>query len=349
VTELEHSPTDALEAGPQPQAATTATWRITGRRMARAQDRVPLLQLLALGAAFAYGAVTLPGLATWSSIESLLVLGSLVGLASVGQTLLILMGGFDLSISGFIVAGALIVTEVGGQWHVPVGVALLIAVAAAAALGGAAGYVCHRYQIQPLIVTLGTGTIALGLVQAQTGGALAGSAPNWLTQLTIPIGHTFGIGIPPVVVIWVLVAILLTIFLHRTVVGRRLLATGANPRAAGLALVRTRRIWTLTFAISGAASALVGVLIAGFNGSVDSTIGDPYLFQSVVAVIVGGTLFGGPGDYIRTVIGALFMTMLTTDLVGHGATMADEDIVYGLAILAAVAVYGRQRRIADRV
>jgi ribose transport system permease protein len=336
---------------PRVSPAVLDRWslRSARRSFGRAQERVPLLQLAALGIAFAYGALTLPGLTTWSSIESLLVLAALVGLASVGQTLLILMGGFDLSVSGIIVAGALIVTVVGGQWHLPISVALLIAVAFGGVLGAAAGYICHRFQIQPLIVTLGTGTIALGLVQVQTGGALAGSAPQWLQNLTLPISHTFGAQLPPVVAIWAVVAVVVAIFLHRTIIGRRLMATGANPRAAGLALVRTRRIWTLTFAISGAASALVGVLIAGFNGSVDSTIGDPYLFQSVVAVIVGGTLFGGPGDYTRTVVGALFMTMVTTDLVGHGASAADEDIVYGLAILAAVAVYGRQRRLAERV
>jgi ribose transport system permease protein len=90
-------------------------------------------------------------------------------------------------------------------------------------------------------------------------------------------------------------------------------------------------------------------VIAGFAGSVDSALGDPYLFQSVVAVIVGGTVFGGPGDYTRTCIGALFLTVLTTVLVGHGASPADEEIIYGVIILAAVAVYGRQRRLRDRM
>jgi ribose transport system permease protein len=108
-------------------------------------------------------------------------------------------------------------------------------------------------------------------------------------------------------------------------------------------------VWTATFAFSAIASALVGLLIGGFAGTISDGLGDPYLFQSVVAVIVGGTVFGGPGDYTRTCVGALFLTVLTTVLVGHGASPAVEEIVYGLIILAAIAVYGRQRRLRDRL
>ena len=128
-----------------------------------------------------------------------------------------------------------------------------------------------------------------------------------------------------------------------------MLATGANPRAAEYSLISTRRVWTLAFAFSGVASALVGILVAGFAGSVDSGVGDPYLFQSVVAVIVGGTVFGGPGDYTRTVVGALFLTVVNVVLVGKGAIPADQNIIYGVAILLAVTLYGRERRIRDRI
>jgi ribose transport system permease protein len=139
------------------------------------------------------------------------------------------------------------------------------------------------------------------------------------------------------------------VFLHRTAAGRRLMATGANQRAAEFSLIRTRRVWTAAFAFSAIASVIVGVLLAGYAGSVDSSLGNPYLFQSVAAVVVGGTVFGGPGDYSRTVIGALFLTVLTTVLVGHGASAADKQILYGAVVLIAVTIYGRDRRIQDRI
>jgi ribose transport system permease protein len=193
------------------------------------------------------------------------------------------------------------------------------------------------------------GTLAIGIVAVLNGGLVTGNSPPWLSDLAEPATRTFGLSVPPSIVIWAVVLVLFAILLHRTRLGRSLLATGANSRAADYALVSTRRVWTATFAFSAIASALVGLLIGGFAGTISDGLGDPYLFQSVVAVIVGGTVFGGPGDYTRTCVGALFLTVLTTVLVGHGASPAVEEIVYGLIILAAIAVYGRQRRLRDRL
>jgi ribose transport system permease protein len=197
-------------------------------------------------------------------------------------------------------------------------------------------------------MTLAMGSIAIGVVQAQSS-TLQGTPPTWVATLVQPAAKTFGIGFPPTVVIWILVAIVAAIFLHRTVAGRHLMATGANPRAAEYALISTRRIWTAGFAFSAVMSVLVGVLISGYGGGVTGGMGEPYLFQSVVAVVVGGTIFGGPGDYTRTCIGALLLTVLTTVLVGHGATTATQYVVDGVVILAAIAAYGRRGRVAARL
>ena len=319
------------------------------RRLVELQKRFPLLQLVALILVSIYGARTLPGVSSWHSVKTILVLASLIGLAAAGQTLLILMGGFDLSVAGIIVASGLMITTIKVKYGWSAGEAVVITVAAAGVLGAIAGQVCHRFKIQPLIVTLGTGAIAVGLVQAQDNGLTSGSAPNWLHTLASPATQAFGIDIPPMVLIWVAVAVLMAVFLHRTPAGRRLMATGANPRAAEYSLINTRRIWTVVFAFSAMASALVGLLVAGFDGTVDGTVGDPYLFGSVVAVLVGGTVFGGPGDYTRTVLGALFLEAVNIVLVGHGATQADEYIIEGIAILAAVTLYGRQRGLRDTI
>jgi ribose transport system permease protein len=323
--------------------------RMAWARLGAVQARFPAAQVVALIVVFIYGAITLPGLGSWTAIRSILVLAALVGLASGGQTLLILIGGFDLGVSGFIVAGALTVTALRSAYHLPFGVSLLLAVVGAGLLGGAAGYICHRFAINPLVVTLAMGTLAIGIVAVLNGGLVNGNSPQWLSDLAEPATRTFGLSVPPSIVIWAGVLVLFAILLHRTRIGRSLLATGANSRAADYALISTRRVWTTTFAFSAIASALVGLLIGGFAGTISDGLGDPYLFQSVVSVIVGGTVFGGPGDYTRTCVGALFLTVLTTVLVGHGASPAVEEIVYGLIILAAIAVYGRQRRLRDRL
>jgi ribose transport system permease protein len=338
-------------AGVADRPALTPGERIRAVRdgFAAFQGRFPFFQVVALVAVFIYGAISLPGLGSWNSIRSILVLSAFVGLASGGQTLLILIGGFDLGISGFIVAGALTVTALAARYHLAFGVALLLAVAGSAVLGGLAGYICHRFAINPLVVTLAMGTIAVGVVAVQNNGLVDGNAPPWLNTLAEPVTRTFGLPVPPTIAIWIAVVIVFAVLLHRTRIGRNLFATGANSRAADYALINTRLVWTATFAFSAVASALVGVLIGGFAGSVNSTLGDPYLFQSVVSVIVGGTVFGGPGDYTRSCVGAIFLTVLTTVLVGHGASPAAEEIIYGVIILAAIAVYGRQRRLRDRL
>ena len=318
-------------------------------RLGAIQARYPIIQLLAVAAVFIYGVETLPALGQWSSIKVILLIAGLTGLASAGQTLLILMGGFDLGVAGFIVTGAVSVTALQGAYHIPFLVAMAGAVVGSAALGAIAGNVCHRYRIQPLIVTLAMGTIAVGLVEVQNGGTATGSAQPWLAGITEPISKTFGVGLPPIISIWIVVAIIFFFFLQRTVTGRRLFATGANERAAEYALVHTRRVWTLTFAFSAGAAALVGVLICGYAGGVTTTLGDPYLFGSVVSVIVGGTIFGGPGNYTRTCVGALFVTVLTEVLIGHGASAATTQIVQGAIILLAITAYGRQRRLRDRL
>jgi ribose transport system permease protein len=338
---------DAAVAAPPTGAGgpVARTWSA----LVRVQQRIPLIQLVALAAVFAFGVITLPGLGSWVSIRSILVLAALIGLASCGQTLLILMGGFDLGVAGFIVAGGLAVTALKVKYGIDFGAALAFALVAAAALGGFAGYVCHRFRINPLVVTLAMGSIVIGLVKVQIGEQTNGYPPDWLQQLAFPVTKTFGIGIPPAVAIWIVVVVLFAIFLHRTRLGRNLFATGSNPRAADYALINTRRVWVGAFAFSAVTSALVGVLIGGFAGVVVDSGGNAYLFQSVVAVIVGGTIFGGPGDYTRTAIGALFLTVLVTVLIGHGASKAVEQIVYGGIILVAVAIYGRERRLRDRV
>ncbi|WP_461173372.1 ABC transporter permease [Arthrobacter sp. Z1-9] len=328
-----------------PPASKTST----RERLAGLQRRLPFVQLVLLVAVFCYGLATLPGFGSATSIKSILILSALVGIAALGQTVVVLIGGIDLSVAGFIVAGAIIVTQLTSVNNVPFGVAVLLAFTGAAILGAIVGYLCHRFMVHPIIVSFAMGAIALGLAQLQTGGKFGGGAPVWLSQMTSPITLTFGLPVPPLVVVWVAVTVLAALFLHKTVPGRRLMATGASPRAAQLIHVNTRRVWVAVFAFSAVASVFAGVFLAGFAGNVDSTLGNPYLFQSIAAVIIGGTIFGGPGDYTRTAVGVLLLTVLTTVLVGQGFTGADQQILYGLIILAAMAVYGRERRLRDQV
>lgn len=315
----------------------------------RWQARFPILQVGILVGALLFGAVTIDGFGTWQSLKLVLVLASLLGLASIGQTLLLLMGGFDLSVPGFIVAGALTVTVVRVTLGISALAALVLAIAVAALLGGLGGYICHRLKINPLIVTLAMGAVALGLAQSIGGAGTSAGAPREAITFASTRSTTFGLDIPPSVATWALVGLVATLFLHRTVPGRHLLATGASLSAAEYSLIVTRRVWVATFAFSAVCSSLAGLAVAGFGGAINAESGTPYLFLSVVAVLVGGTVFGGPGDYARTMVGALLVTLLNVLLVAHGAGQAHQQILIGATILIAVSAYGRTRRIRDLV
>lgn len=313
------------------------------------QRRFQIFQLIALVALFEWGTWTVTDFATKQSIDAMLVSAAFLGLAGAGQTIVVLVGGIDFSIPAFISLGAVVISELTGVHHWAFVPALVVVIALAIALGAVNGYVSHRFLVPPLVVTLGMTSIVTGALLVWTKGQPSGAPPTFLTNLSSVSGTTFGLGIPPVVFVWVVVAIVLGVVLRRTLAGRRLYATGANPLAAELALVRTRRVWVGAFAVSALLATLLGTLLAGYAGSGNTTLGDPYLFEGLAAVIVGGTTFGARGDYWRTVVGALLLTVLTTVLVGKGYSTADQQIIFGILILLVVAGYGREVRLRDRV
>jgi ribose transport system permease protein len=322
------------------------------RRLAwatKVQRRFPLLQIFVLAILVLYGFEKIPGFTGSPSIRAMLVLAALLGLASIGQTLVIICGGLDASVSGFIVMGDIVISELCGSHGWSFVPALLVIVAIAAVGGALSGWICRKYWINSLVVTLGVGSLALGGCLAWTGANLSGEPPRFLSTLVSAGESTFGIPVAPVVVIIAGITIALAVILHKTIAGRKIYATGINSLAADRALIRTSRVWLSTYAVSAVLSALVGVLLAGYSGP-DQSVGDPYLFQGIAAVIVGGTAWGGArGDYTHTILGALLLTVLATVLVGLGYSAADQEIVFGVIILVVVAGYGRLPQLRDRL
>jgi ribose transport system permease protein len=324
--------------------------KVLWQRVFHWQRKFPLLQLAVPVIALAYGSMAMDGFLNAFSLRIMLILAALLGLAALGQTLAILVGGIDVSIPAFIVLGSTLVTQTTGAGGLPVGVAIGLIVVIAGLCGGTSGWIAHRYAVHPLVVTLAMGALVSGVLLGWTNANITGRAPEFLSDLSRPFANTFGLPVPPVVVIWLVVGIISSVILKRTVFGRQLYATALNPRAADLALVPTRRIWVSVFAISAVISALTGLLIVGFAGTANATLGEPYLFQGLAAVILGGAApLTGAVDYWRTMLGALIFTVLSTLLVAAGFGEAQKQITFGLLILFAVGVYGRETRVKDRV
>jgi ribose transport system permease protein len=341
-------PRDARDARDADAGGARAPRLASRHHVADLQRRFPLLQIAALGVLYVAGAATVPGWTTRNTLTSMLVMAALLGLAGAGQTIVVLGGGIDFSVGSFITAGGVFITELTSVDNWPVWAAFALAVAVAVLGGALNGVISYRFRIEPLVVTLGVGSLLTGVLTGWTSGAVTGTPPAWTDSAVSVTTSTFGIPVPPVVAIWAVLAVITGIVLARTRAGRSLYLNGTNPVAAKRALVRTGWTWTAGFIVSALIATFVGVLLAGDGGG-NLDAGDPYLFQALTAVIVGGTMFGGRGDYWRTVLGALILTVVSYLLEAHNYSTGVQEMVYGLLIMIVVAMYGRERKIRDRV
>jgi len=329
--------------------AVTAARRLTSRHhFADLQRRFPLLQVAALIVLYVIGAATVPGWTAHGTVMSMLVMAALLGIAGAGQTIVVLGGGIDFSVGAFITAGGVFITELTSVDGWPVWAAIVFSLAVAAVGGTLNGVISYRFRIEALIVTLGVGSLLSGVLTGWVNGAVNGTTPTWTNSAVSVTTGTFGIPVPPIVSIWVVLMVAGGIVLARTRAGRSLYLNGTNPVAARRALVRTGWTWTAGFIVSAVLATCAGILLAGEGGG-NLGAGDPYLFQALTAVIVGGTMFGGRGDYWRTVLGALILTVVTYLLEAHNYSTGVQEMVYGVLIMLVVAAYGRERRVRDRV
>jgi ribose transport system permease protein len=121
-------------------------------------------------------------------------------------------------------------------------------------------------------------------------------------------------------------------------------AVGNSQCVSHLAGVNVKLVTIALYALSGLFAAIAGIALAGFGGGATIGMGDPYLFQSIAAVVIGGTyILGGRGNYLGTVAGAIVLTALVSVLLASNAPNYARDIVYGVVILVILLIYGRQR------
>ena len=320
-----------------------------------AENRSAFIGLTVLVALFALGSAVVDGFASTTNIKSMLVFASFLGLACVGQTLVALLGGLDLSIPFVIGASNVALLYLIGL-GAPPWVAVLLVIAAGMFVGFVNGLLSLKLQGQALILTLGVGFSISGLTQILTSigseyaGNVFGQVPDWLRNLAAMNGQTFGLPLPPVIPIWIGLAIALVWALRRSAHGRYLYALGGSRTAAARVRVSEARYWIWAYMFSGGFAALTGCLLLGWAGGGFIGVGQPYLFMTLAAVVVGGTsLLGGYGGYGFTVIGVLVLQVLTSLLVGLGLRFEWQQFVFGLLILPMVALYARSPHIRTQV
>ena len=304
---------------------------------------------------FVIGSLTIPGFLTLLNMKSMLIFAAFLGLATVGQTFVALLGGLDLSIP-FVIGSMNVALMSLISKGVPPWLACLVILLLGALIGLINGILSFRLQGQALIVTLGVGFFVKGGVQILvsmgtfSAGTVFGVVPDWMQNLASMNGKTIGLPIPPVIIIWIVVSILVVIGLRLTKWGRHLYALGGSRLSSARLSISERGYWIGAYVISGFFSALTGALLLGWSGGGYVGAGDIYLFTTIAAVVIGGTsLLGGYGGYGLSIIGVLILQIITTVLIGWGLSWEAQQFILGLLIIPMVALYARSPHIRSQI
>lgn len=315
--------------------SASASQRSTGLRAGELISAIGPVWI-AVVALYVVSGILSPAMFQPSQVLNILQIAAFVGVIACGQTLVLLIGGIDLSQAGTVTLINIIATSLmlGSDANIAVAVLTCLGLALAIGLGNALLIVVLK--VTPLIATLSTNSILFGAALIYTGGAPHGAAApsfNWLGQGNIS-------GIPVSTICWLIVALILAWLTRATVYGRWLYATGANPVAARLMGVPTRSIQASAYVVSALTATLGSLLLTAYIGSPSLGIGNQFMFTSVAAVVVGGTaLTGGIGGVIATVGGAIFITELNSFTNIIRINTGTQMVLQGTIIAASVLLY----------
>lgn len=283
-------------------------------------------------------AVTLraPSFLTIDNFEDILLNISILAIVALAQTMVIITHGIDLSVSSMIGLVAMMVAFVVKQYpEMPVLTPVVLGMALGAVLGTFNGLIITFGKVPPIIATLGTLSIYRGLVFFYSQG-------TWINSFELPasfksLSKGTPLGLPNMVIIAILVAIIVYYFLNYTRTGRDIYAVGSNPDAAQFAGIRKQRITFLVYMISGLLSGLAAVLWASRFESAQTNTALGFELQTVAASVVGGvSISGGVGTVTGVLLGALLLGIIQNSLTLIRISPFWQLAAQGLLILIAV-------------
>ncbi len=307
-----------------------------GAWQAARQIPVPLLIVTALLALLiAIGFAASPRFGTVSNFLNIFQQSAALGFVSLGQTIVVLTAGIDLSVGAMISLTSNFTSGwIDGDPNMvlPVVVGVIVL---GAAIGAVNGALSHYLRVHPLIVTLGMAAILQGSTLLYSLAPVGKVTDDFET---FAYGGIFGVSYGGLAMIAVFA--LAGVFLHRTRAGSAIYAVGGDPRSARLLGVSVARTMMLAYGISGACAALTGVYLVSRMGSGDPWRGDGFDLASITPVVVGGTaLSGGRGGPLGTLLGVYLISLLSNILNFLDVSTFYQWIVQGLIIIIAVAIH----------
>jgi len=268
-----------------------------------------------------------------SNLLNILYENAPLGIIACAVTLVVVAGNFDLSLGAQFALTEVCAVEIAIHWGVGFGLVTPLVVGGACGLIN--GLLRTKLRVNSFLATLATSFVYVGAATAISGGLLLSESSNTFLAL----GRDSVGSVQYSVIVFVALAALLQFVLARTVFGRFCYAVGGNRDAARLSGIRVDRIVIATFVIAGVAAGIAGLIEASTTGSGNSNDGTTLALQAIAAVAIGGTsIFGGVGSVWRTVVGVLFLALITNgmDLLSVNSNL--QPIVTGVVIVAAVAI-----------
>ncbi len=261
-----------------------------------------------------------------------------VGVIAIGQTLIILTAGIDLSCGMVMALGSIVMTQVTVDLGIPAPLAILLGIAVCALFGLVNGLLVTRIKLPPFIVTLGTFNIAFAITQLYSQAQTVNEVPELMTWL----GNTFsvgGVGIAYGVVLMVLLYLGTWYWLRDTASGRHVYAVGNSPEATRLVGIPTERVLLGVYVLAGVFYGIASLLTVARTGVGDPNAGQTENLDAITAVVLGGTsLFGGRGVVLGTLAGAIVVGVLRNGLTLMGVSSVYQVLITGILVILAVTV-----------
>src|SRR5918996_2656305 len=283
-------------------------------------------------------AIWAPATLSQAGLSAIAPFGTFLAIAALGQMLVIMTGGIDLSTPGTLLLGALVMVGVGRLSDDRIWLAYLTAIGIAALIGLVNGILIGGLNLNPLIVTLAVGQIVIGIANRYyTTIAVQSPVPpglsTWTTTRFLGVTRIFWIGLA--------IMIALVLIFRFTAIGRRFQVVGANPMAATVVGLRVNVNQVSAYVIAAVFYATAGVLLAAYLRSPGVTISSPYLLGPIAAVVIGGaSLTGGLASPVSTWAAAFFLAGLNQMMRVMGLPTALQFIVFGLVIIGGMLVSG---------
>jgi ribose/xylose/arabinose/galactoside ABC-type transport system permease subunit len=309
------------------------------RRLVRARETGIALVVLVIVVALS---LSTPHFLTASNLAIVARQISLSAIIAIGMTLVILLGGIDLSVGSVVAFASVIVGFVMVTLQMPIWVGIAAGLVVGMLVGLANGILVIKTGVPPFIVTLGMMGLARGAALVITKGSTISGLPE--AYLAVGQGYVGGL-VPIPVIILVVLAVVVHIFLSRTTMGRRIYFIGSNEEAAILSGINVARIKVMIFMLCATLAAGEAVIETARMSTAQPASGVGYELTAIGAVIIGGaSMMGGEGTILGTLLGATLLGLITNGLILLGVSAYWQQVFSGAIIILAVALDTWRRR-----